>query len=255
MMCAYNQVEGVYCSDHRRLLTDILRDEWGFDGAVISDWGATHDRVAAFRAGMDLEMPGSRGRFDREVREAVAEGRLDERFIDLSVDRLLTLIDRTTRSDRGALPADLHDRRHLHDRHHRLARRIAAAGAVLLKNDGPALPLAAGAQVAVIGELARTPRYQGTGSSQVTPTRLESLLDGLAQYTDQVRFPRGTRCGMRRTRRWWMRRWPWLVRPGLPSSVWASPTSTKARPLTGRTCAFPPTRTPWRRPWRRRATG
>lgn len=191
VMCAYNQVEGVYCSDHRRLLTDILRDEWGFDGAVISDWGATHDRVAAFRAGMDLEMPGSRGRFDREVREAVAEGRLDERFIDLSVDRLLTLIDRTTRSDRGALPADLHDRRHLHDRHHRLARRIAAAGAVLLKNDGPALPLAAGAQVAVIGELARTPRYQGTGSSQVTPTRLESLLDGLAQYTDQVRFAPG----------------------------------------------------------------
>lgn len=185
VMCAYNKVEGTYCSDNRRLLTEILREEWGFDGVVVTDWGAMNDRVAAFQAGTDLEMPGSQGRWDREVLEAVRSGRLDEAFIDASVDRLLTLIERTTRGTKASLPPDLFDR------HHELARRIAAAGAVLLKNDGPVLPLKAGESLAVIGELARTPRYQGAGSSQVVPTRLDSLLDGLRRYVPGVPFAAG----------------------------------------------------------------
>ena len=185
IMCAYNKVEGTYCSDHRRLLTEILREEWGFDGVVVTDWGAMNDRVAAFRAGCDLEMPGSKGRFDEQVRQAVQRGELDEAAIDACVDRILTLIERTTGADPAALPPDLYER------HHQLARKVAAAGAVLLKNDGPLLPLAPDASVAVIGELARTPRYQGAGSSQVVPTRLESLLDGVRQYVPAVPFAPG----------------------------------------------------------------
>lgn len=175
VMCAYNRVEGVYCSDNQHLLTDILRDRWGFRGAVVTDWGAMNDRAAAYRAGTDLEMPGNGGVTDREVYDALASGRLDEATIDASAQRMLDLIARTTRRD-TARPDDLYER------HHELARRAAVAGGVLLKNDGAVLPLARTGRIAVIGALAENHRYQGTGSSRVNPTRVVSLLDGLQRY-------------------------------------------------------------------------
>jgi beta-glucosidase len=176
VMCAYNRVEGVYCSDNRRLLTGILRERWGFRGAVITDWGAMNDRAAAYRAGTDLEMPGSGGLSDAEVHAALRAGRLDEKTVDESVDRLIALVRRTTGGD-AEVPADVYER------HHELARRAAAASAVLLENDG-VLPLEPGGRVALIGALAATARYQGSGSSRVNPARVVSLLDGVRGYAE-----------------------------------------------------------------------
>lgn len=182
-MCLY-KVQGIYCSDNKRLIWDILREEWGFDGAVITDWGAMNDRIEAFKAGLDLEMPGSKGRFDKDVKEAVEKGELDEAFIDASVDRLLTLIDRTTLRKRVI-------DKELFSQNHELARRVAVASGVLLKNCDGILPLEKFESVAVIGELARKPRYQGSGSSQVTPTNLIPLLDGVKSYSNTVNFAAG----------------------------------------------------------------
>jgi beta-glucosidase len=176
VMCAYNRVEGEYCSDNRRLLTGILRERWGFRGAVITDWGAMNDRAAAYRAGTDLEMPGNGGLSDAEVHAALRAGRLDEKTVDESVDRLIALVRRTTGRD-TEVPAGVYER------HHELARRAAAASAVLLENDG-VLPLDRGGRVALIGALAATARYQGSGSSRVNPSRVVSLLDGIREYAE-----------------------------------------------------------------------
>lgn len=189
VMCAYNKIDGIYCSDNKRLLWDILREEWGFDGAVVTDWGATNDRIEGFKAGLDLEMPGSKGRFDKEVKEAVESGILDESYIDKAVDRLLELIDRTTNTDKSIVDEDIHLK------NHQLARKVAASGGILLKNENKLLPLEKNMAVTVIGELAKTPRYQGTGSSLVTPTKLNSLLDGIGEYTKNINFAQGYTLG------------------------------------------------------------
>jgi beta-glucosidase len=168
VMCSYNRVNGTYASDHRELLTTILRDEWGFDGLVMSDWGATNDRVAGVRAGLDLEMPGSHGAFDGEVLAAVADGSLLESEVDRCAARVVELLRRGRQEGPRPDPK--------HEEHHALARRAAAAGSVLLVNDG-VLPLAPTGTIAVIGAFATHPRYQGAGSSQVNPTRLDRALD------------------------------------------------------------------------------
>ena len=174
VMCAYNKVNGTYASEHTWLLTTVLRGEWGFDGLVMSDWGAVGDRVAALAAGLDLEMPPNLGVSDAAVVAAVRTGLLDEQVLDAAVARVLRLVDRATAT---AEPPPVLDA----DAHHALARAAAAESAVLLKNEGGLLPLrpAAGDRVAVIGEFARTPRYQGAGSSQVNPTRVDVALDEL----------------------------------------------------------------------------
>ncbi|MEU1953501.1 glycoside hydrolase family 3 C-terminal domain-containing protein [Nocardia rhamnosiphila] len=173
VMSAYNRVEGEYCSENSRLITEILRRRWGFRGAVVTDWGAMNDRVAAYSAGVDLEMPG--GASDAEVRAAVDTGRLHERLVDESVERMRELAARI--AERGnADPGDLYER------HHALARRVAAECGVLLKNENGLLPLAPGSRVALLGALAEKPRYQGTGSSRVSPTRLTGLREGIAAY-------------------------------------------------------------------------
>ncbi len=178
VMCSYNRINGTYASDHHELLTTILRDEWGYDGLVVSDWGATNDRVAAVRAGMDLEMPGSKGAFDGEVLDAVREGRLAEADVDLCATRVVSLLQRGQHVWAGA-QGPIGDRPDpAYEVHHRLARRAAAAGTVLLTNDG-VLPLAASGRIAVIGGFATEPRYQGAGSSQVKPTQLDVALDEL----------------------------------------------------------------------------
>ena len=173
VMCSYNRINGTYASDHVELLTTILRDEWGFEGLVVSDWGATNDRRAGIVAGMDLEMPGSRGAFDAEVLAAVDDGTLAERAVDRCATRVVELLQK------GARPGGPDSRPDpRHDEHHGLARTAAAAGSVLLANNG-VLPLDVTGTVAVIGAFAVEPRYQGAGSSQVTPTRKDVALDEL----------------------------------------------------------------------------
>jgi beta-glucosidase len=209
VMCSYNKVNDVYASQNHWLLTEVLRDEWGFEGLVMSDWGAVRDRVAAVAAGLDLEMPASGGRTDAEVVAAVRAGELDEAVVDVAARRVLHLVARS-------LPALDAPGTYDTDAHHALAREAAAAGTVLLKNDGvptdgsggtagngsagtaggaasaPLLPLASGDGVAVVGELARTPRYQGAGSSQVNPTRLDDALSALRAATGaEVPFAAG----------------------------------------------------------------
>ncbi len=184
VMCSYNRINGVYASEDPWLLTAVLRDEWGFDGIVVSDWGAVNDRVAGVAAGMDLEMPGSRGRTDAEVVAAVRDGRLDEATMDVVVGRLLELVRRAQARPAVEGPLDV-------DAHHALAREAAGRSIVLLKNDA-ILPLQAGQRLAVIGEFARTPRFQGAGSSQINPTRLDTALDEIrALADDDVPFAAG----------------------------------------------------------------
>ena len=174
VMCAYNQVNGTYASEHAWLLTTVLRGEWGFDGLVVSDWGAVHDRVAALEAGLDLEMPPNLGVSDAAIVAAVGAGQLDERVLDTAVARVLQLVDRATANPGPPPVVDA-------DAHHGLARAAAAECAVLLKNQDRLLPLRPAARdtIAVIGEFARTPRYQGAGSSQVNPTRVDVPVDEL----------------------------------------------------------------------------
>ena len=168
VMCAYNRVNGVYASEDRSLLTDILRTEWGFEGFVVSDWGAVHDRPRSLEAGLDLEMPGPRPRRAQSLVDAVRSGALDETVVDESVSRILRiggLVERRPEA-RPFDPAE----------HHALARRIAAAGAVLLKNDG-LLPLPREGRIAVVGRAAVEPRIQGGGSSETTPAQVDVPLE------------------------------------------------------------------------------
>ncbi|WP_413098223.1 glycoside hydrolase family 3 C-terminal domain-containing protein [Streptomyces sp. Inha503] len=185
VMCSYNKVNGVYAAENRWLLTQVLREEWGFEGLVVSDWGAVGDRVAALLAGTDLEMPGNGGGTDAEVAAAVRAGTLDEAVVDTAVARLRALAAQV-RAEAATAEVD-------HEAQHRLAREIAADCLVLLKNRERTLPLAPTGRVAVIGEFAQTLRYQGGGSSHVNATRVDSPLDELrAQLPDvQVDFAQG----------------------------------------------------------------
>jgi beta-glucosidase len=189
VMCSYNKVNGLSASENAWLLTTVLREEWGFAGLVVSDWGAVYHRVPALVAGLDLEMPPNLPRSPDQVVAAVRSGELSEQVLDARVRAVLELVDK------GSGLLDL-DEDFDADAHHRLARAAAAESIVLLKNDpgqggSPTLPLAPGSRVAVIGEFARTPRYQGAGSSQVIPTRIENTLDELAAVFDEVSFAAG----------------------------------------------------------------
>jgi beta-glucosidase len=183
VMCSYNKVNGTFASEHPWLLTDVLRTEWGFDGAVVSDWGAVNDRVAALRAGLDLQMPATGGHVtDAEIVAAVRAGELDEAVLDRAVERILTLLARSLPAVREGGTFDV-------GAHHSLAWEAAAGSAVLLKNEpvdgAPLLPLDPAATVAVIGEFARTPRYQGAGSSQVNPTRLDDAWTAIREIVGE----------------------------------------------------------------------
>lgn len=180
VMAAYNRVNGTFATEHPWLLARVLREEWGFDGVLVSDWGAVNDRVEALEAGLDLEMPGSMGVTDAQLVDAVRSGRLREEVLDRAVVRLLELVAKARAGAAG--PAREPDV----DVHHALARQAAHECAVLLKNEPDAdgatllpLSMAATGSLAVIGEFARTPRYQGAGSSQVRPTRLDDTLSEL----------------------------------------------------------------------------
>ncbi|MDE3130574.1 MAG: glycoside hydrolase family 3 C-terminal domain-containing protein [Acidobacteriota bacterium] len=181
VMSSYNRINGVYAAESHWLMTEVLRGEWGFEGLVVSDWAGIDDRVAALAAGCDLEMPSSVGVGTRAILDAVAAGELTEAQVDVAAARVLALVERAgLRRPLAGFDAGAH---------HQLAREAAAASAVLLKNEDGLLPLdpERGGAIAVIGEFARSPRYQGAGSSQVNPTRLENALDALRAELDGKR--------------------------------------------------------------------
>ncbi|SKB39730.1 beta-glucosidase [Arthrobacter sp. 49Tsu3.1M3] len=185
IMCSYNRINGTYASENRWLLTDVLRTEWGFRGAVVSDWGAVSNRIAALKAGLDLEMPGTDGATVAEVIAAVEDGSLASEYVDASAARIAALQRRTALGDdETAFDAD---------EHHALARRAAASSIVLLRNENNTLPLQPGNAVAVLGEFAAKPRYQGGGSSHVNATRVDVPLDELrrALGEDRVHYAPG----------------------------------------------------------------
>ena len=175
IMSSYNLVNGTYANENAHLLQDILRRDWGFSGAVVTDWGGSNDHALGVKNGSTLEMPAPGGDAVRELLAAVQSGKITEADVDARLDELLTLVLDTSAA------VQKHSRSFDADAHHALARRAAAESAVLLKNDGGILPLAVGARVAVIGDFAETPRYQGAGSSAVNSIKVDTLLDCLAQ--------------------------------------------------------------------------
>ncbi len=187
VMSSYNKVNGTYANENRELLADILRARWGFGGLVVTDWGGNNDRVAGLVAGNALEMPSTDGVTDREIVAAVEAGTLDEAVLDARVDELLSLIEHTAPRD-DAPAAD-------HDLHHQHAIEAARRSIVLASNRGGMLPLGSSAgRIAVIGDFAETPRYQGAGSSLVNPTRVDAPLDALtAVDLDVIGFEPGFR--------------------------------------------------------------
>lgn len=173
VMCSYNKINGVFSSQNRWLLTDVLRGEWGFKGIVMSDWGAVSDRVAALNAGLNLEMPPSNT--DNQIVAAAKDGRIPATQLDEMAQGMIDLVAKA----RPAMSRDGY--RYDVDAHNEVARQAAVESMVLLKNEDATLPVAKGAKIAVIGEFARTPRYQGAGSSLINPTKLTSFLDALEE--------------------------------------------------------------------------
>ncbi|MDR6639508.1 glycoside hydrolase family 3 C-terminal domain-containing protein [Paenarthrobacter nitroguajacolicus] len=186
VMCSYNRINGTYASENTWLLTDVLRKEWGFTGAVLSDWGAVSNRVAALKAGLDLEMPGSDGTTTAEIISAVKDGSLDTSFVDASAIRVAALQQLTAFEGGDTSAFDV-------DAHHALARRAAGGSIVLLRNENGTLPLQPGTRVAVLGEFAEKPRYQGGGSSHINPTRIDIPLEELRKNLgeDHVHYAPG----------------------------------------------------------------
>lgn len=186
VMCSYNKVNGVFASENKELLTDILRDEWGFDGVVISDWNAVNDRVEGIRAGLDLEMPASGGFNDRILARAVRRGELDGEILDRTARRLVELVLDSLDAMKTDFSIDL-------EAHHKLARKAQAESAVLLKNENAVLPLKKGGKIAVIGDFAKEkPRYQGAGSSRINPLKLDNTYDELIKLGFEATYCGGS---------------------------------------------------------------
>lgn len=182
VMCSYNRINGTYAAENKWLLTELLRDEWGFDGFVVSDWGAVNDRVAGVKAGLDLEMPPSFGVNDKLIVEAVKNGTLEETVLDEAVIRILNIIYRyMEHRDQTAV----FDR----DAQHDLSRKAAEESLVLLKNDG-VLPLKKEQKIAIIGQYAKKPRYQGGGSSHINSHKVSGMLD-FVQDMENVTYAQG----------------------------------------------------------------
>jgi beta-glucosidase len=174
VMCAYNRINGSYGAEHPTLMRDILKEKWGHEGLVVTDWGAMNDAVAAIKAGVELEMPGSLNGNAGLVFNAVATNKLDESVLDSAVERILQLIFKAQETLAEPFTTNL-------DAHHRLARKVAGEGAVLLKNENSILPLPKDCKIAVLGQFAKEPRFQGAGSSLINPHQLDNFYDELAK--------------------------------------------------------------------------
>ncbi len=184
VMNAYNKINGTYCAENKWLLNDILRNEWGFKGIVVTDWGAENEIVDGIKAGQNLEMPGSGGYGPQKLVEAVKDGSLDESVLDENVDSILDLIMKSRENLKDDYECDM-------KAHHNLARRIASEGIVLLKNEDKTLPLEKGKKIAVIGEMAKSPRYQGAGSSLINPTQLDDTYSQLVREKFNIAYAQG----------------------------------------------------------------
>jgi beta-glucosidase len=184
VMCSYNRLNGTYASENGWLLDRVLRQEWGFEGLLVTDWGACNDRVAGLAAGQDLEMPSSGAENAATIVEAVRSGALSQAVLDASVRRVLDLAFRGEANRRPGYPRK-------HAEHHELARRAATESMVLLRNEGGILPLAPGASIALVGEFAEKPRFQGSGSSLINPARLDSIRGAMGDYSSDVTWARG----------------------------------------------------------------
>lgn len=178
IMCSYNSVNGEFASENKYLLTDILRDEWGYEGFVVSDWGAVNERVKGLEAGLELEMPYSGGERDKQIAEAVLSGDLPEEVLDKAVERLLTIIFKALDNKKTNATFDK-------KAHNELARQAARESMVLLKNEDDILPLKKQGKIALIGAFAKNPRFQGAGSSHVHPTYLSNAYDSIINLTGQ----------------------------------------------------------------------
>lgn len=177
VMCSYNKVNGTFVSENYHLLTEILKNEWGFEGLVVSDWGAVRDRVAALKGGLDWEMPGRHDRHVKSVVEAVRSGELDEAILNESVRRILRIVFKARQTPKtGSFDVDAH---------HQLANKIATEGMVLLKNNG-LLPLKGQQHIAVIGRSAESAHFQGGGSSHINPTRVAVPFKELQKRADDA---------------------------------------------------------------------
>ena len=185
VMCSYNRINGTYAAENKEMLTDVLRKEWGFDGFVVSDWGAVNDRVPDLEAGLDLEMPSSDGVNDRLIVEAVKEGRLKEEVLDQAVENILNIVFRYEENrDKTAV----FDR----DKDHELAKKVAEETCVLLKNEDSILPLEEKEEIAFIGKYAGKPRYQGGGSSHINSHKVTSAWDCVKDWGN-ISFTEGFR--------------------------------------------------------------
>ena len=183
VMCSYNRVDGIYLSDHKRLLTEILKEEWGHTGLVVTDWGACNDRVEGIKAGLELEMPTSFGKNDKKIIEAVNDGTLSIEQLDKAVERIINLILKSSKNIDN-------NYKYSENEHHELAGKIAGQSMVLLKNEN-ILPLSKDEKIAIIGEFAVKPRYQGAGSSLINPTRLDTLCGVLDEKGFDYEYSRG----------------------------------------------------------------
>lgn len=177
VMCAYNRVNGEYCSENEFLLTSILKEEWGHEGFVVSDWGAVNERPAGLKAGLELEMPSSSGLGDKKIVDAVRKGELSEEVLDKAVERLLKIVFKAVDNKKENV---VYDKK----AHHRLAREVARECMVLLKNEDNVLPLKKSGKTAVIGGFVKIPRYQGGGSSHINPTEVDNVLDEMKRLAD-----------------------------------------------------------------------
>ncbi len=188
VMCSYNKLNGVHASDSRWLLTDVLRREWGFDGMVVTDWGAMCDRAAGFRAGCDLNMPGGSAYMEKECAAGVRAGTLDREDIARSAGRVLSVAQKGVKAVADAKPVDM-------QAHYDLARRAAAESAVLLKNEDHLLPLSGTEGVVFFGNMAKNLRYQGAGSSHINPWKLTQVSDACpgVMIADSAEAARGAR--------------------------------------------------------------
>ncbi|MTI58975.1 MAG: glycosyl hydrolase [Firmicutes bacterium] len=187
VMCAYNRVNGEYCSENEYLLTDILKDEWGHQGFVVSDWGAVNDRAAGIAAGMELEMPSSHGEGTKRIIEAIENGELSEDKLDQAVARILKVHFK-------AVENNIENASYDKDAHHALARSVAAQCMVLLKNEDEILPLEKEGKIAILGSFAKNPRYQGGGSSHINPTKIDTAyqeIESIVGNSAELKYAEG----------------------------------------------------------------
>ncbi len=189
VMCSYNRVNGIFASENKYLLTDILRDEWGFDGIVISDWGAVNDRVEALKAGLDLQMPSTNGYDDKKVYEALKENTIiDEKILDKTVERLLYFYLYSMDNSMDNIYDNFdYDK----EEHHNIARKIAENSIVLLKNEDKILPAKKESKIAVIGEFAQKPRYQGNGSSLINAYKIDTAEEYFKENNLEFNYAKG----------------------------------------------------------------